>query len=282
MDLSVFNSLINLLDDKDEEVYSVTSNYLIGQGEIIIPKLEEIQKSSFNELVQIRIEFIVQQIYLSRIKRELGDWVRRGGVNIIEGAVLVAKTKFHQLDSSEIIEQVNLMSRDVWLEVDDNKSVFDKIKVLNQIILDHYGFTGNKSNFIDPYNFFINKSFETKRCSPIIMGIIYIAVAQRLSIPLYGVNLPGNFILAIQNKNEFLNDPSSYIYVNPFNNGRIFKKEEIDKYINQHNLEKLPDFYFPCDNASIIKQLISDLKFIYKKTKDTGNIDCLNVLEEVL
>jgi len=282
MNISVFNSLIKLLDDKDEEVFSVTSNYLIGQGEMIIPKLEEIQRDSSQELMQSRIEYVIQQIYLSGIKKELCDWVRRGGVNIIEGAVLVAKTKFHHLDSSKIIEQINLMSRDVWLEIDDNKSVFDKIKVLNQIIIDQYGFIGNKSNFIDPYNFFINKSFETKKCSPIILAIIYIAVAQRLSIPLYGVNLPGNFILAIQNRNEFVNDPSSFIYVNPFNNGRIFKKEEIDKYIQQNNLEKLPDFYYPCDNATIIKQLIFDLKFIYKKNKDMGNIDCLNVLEEVL
>ena len=53
-------------------------------------------------------------------------------------------------------------------------------------------------------------------------------------------------------------------YINVYNSGLIFSREDIDNYIKQLNISPLDIFYQPCSNLSIIKRCIRNLIGAYE------------------
>ena len=123
---------------------------------------------------------------------------------------------------------------------------------------------------------------ETKRGNPISLAIIYLAVANKLNIPVYGVNLPKNFILAY--KDEYRQYDSEdetediLFYINPYNKGSVLGKREIDYFIQQQKLEAKKEYFVPCTNKDIIVRLINNLILSYRKLQFIDKIEKLNEL----
>lgn len=105
------------------------------------------------------------------------------------------------------------------------------------------------------------------------MAIVYLSICQELDIPLYGVDVPGHFILAYAEEiDEVL------FYLNVFNRGTIFGREDIDKFLEQLGKEKNEKYYQSCDNLAIVKRLIQHLVFTYD---NLGYLDKKEELEEL-
>ena len=148
------------------------------------------------------------------------------------------------------------------------------------MIFDLYKFTRNTHNFYSPQNSFINQVLETKKGNPISLAIVYMAVAYKLGLPIYGVNLPKNFILAYKDdlRHYDASDESEDIlfYINPYNKGAILGKKEIDYFINQHKFKADKSYYIPCDNQAIVVRLINNLILSYEKLGFKDKIERLN------
>jgi regulator of sirC expression with transglutaminase-like and TPR domain len=93
-------------------------------------------------------------------------------------------------------KQVQQIKHDVWLEINDELTAMEKVKIINHILFDVHQFSGNIANYHAPQNSFINSVLETKKGNPVSLGILYMIIAQELQIPIYGVNLPEHFIVA--------------------------------------------------------------------------------------
>jgi regulator of sirC expression with transglutaminase-like and TPR domain len=120
------------------------------------------------------------------------------------------------------------------------------------------------------------------------MAIIYAYIAQRLDLPIYGVNLPKNFVLAYKDEISSFStysetDPNNILfYLNPFNKGAVFGRREIDYFIKQQNLEHEDKYFIPCTNKEMIKELIQNLLIAYEKLGYPDKIYDLNILLEIL
>ena len=58
-------ALLQLLDDPSNEVFNHVSQGILKQGEDIIPELEKAWETSLNEVLQERIENLIQEIQFS-------------------------------------------------------------------------------------------------------------------------------------------------------------------------------------------------------------------------
>ncbi len=272
-------ALINLLDDPDSTIYEDVKNQIISYGDDVIPHLEYAWENSLDHLLQQRVEEIIHHLQFNSIKNELADWKKSETKNLIEGAIIVAKHQYPDLHEDEINKYINQLTQDTWIELNDNLTALEKVKVLNQIIFEVHGFNGNLKNINSPQNSYINNVVETKKGNPITLAIIYLEVCQRLQIPIYGVNVPAHFILAFaEKKNDVL------FYLNVFNKGSVFSKYDIDKFLEQLKKEPKKEYYIPCDNLTTIKRLIQHLIYTYD---NLGYIDkkdeltlLLNILEQ--
>ena len=262
-------AMILLLEDPDEFVFTEISTQLLSMGNEVIPALENIWESTFNNTLQSRIEDIIQKIQFNTICEELKLWAATGGIDLLQGTILIARYQYPDLDVEAIRNQIEMIRKDIWLELNPNLTAFEKVRVINHILFDVYNFTGNTSNYHAPQNSYINNVLESHRGNPLLLSILYSCVAQGLNIPIYGVNLPEHFILAY--RDEFIIRDSDeeeepiLFYINPFSKGAVFSRREIDTFLKQLKLEPNRIFYESCSNVEIIKRQLRNLITAYEK-----------------
>lgn len=276
-------ALIALLDDPDKEVYNAVSENIINHGSSVVTLLEKAWESSSNELAQRRIESLIHSIQLNSTIENLTKWVNLGATDLLEGAYYISLYQYPDLQFTTIEKSIEKIKKDVWLELKENLTALEKVKILNHIFYEIHGYTSNTTNFFAPQNQFINQVIETKKGGPITLAILYSTIAQRLGLPIYSVNLPKNFILAYKDrfKTTISDDPRDSIlfYINPFNKGAVLGRKEIEHFLNQQNIESKDEFFLPCSNQVTISQLISSLNYSYEKL---GNLDKLNDLNLIM
>ena len=289
MNKNEIKALISLLDDPDESVFGEVSMKFLSLGEEVIPVLEDAWEYSFDTLIQNRIENIIHQIQFDLIKASLKEWMHADNQNLLEGALLIARYQYPDVDMNKVRKQIDQIKQDVWLELNDNLTALEKVNIINHILFDVHNFSGNTTNYHAPQNSYINNVLESKKGNPLLLSIIYTIVAQSLDIPVYGVNLPEHFILCYADT-EHMGVPSKkgnegsnvLFYINPFSKGAIFGKKEIEAFLKQLKLERLPIFYEPCSNLEIMKRLLRNLISSYEKLGYPDKSDELNQLLNTL
>ncbi len=269
---SELQALISLLDDPDADIFDEIRDKLISYGDDVIPHLESAWENSFDHLLQNRIENIIHYLQFDTIRTELAEWVKSER-DLVEGSIIIAKYQYPDLEKEKIHDYIKQVTQDVWLELNDNLTALEKIKVLNRVIFGIHGFYGNTKNINSPKNSYINHVIETKKGNPITLGIIYLAVCHKLNIPIYGVDVPAHFILAYAEQHEDV-----LFYLNVFNKGAVFNSMDIDKFLEQLKIEPKDEHYTPCSSLIIIKRLIQHLIYTYD---NLGYVEKKEELEEL-
>ncbi len=280
-------ALISLLDEPDEEVYEQIRGKIRVFGIDAIPVLESAWEDSFDPILQERIEEIIHMIQLDDLYAEVNSWAQLGSDDLLKGFMLAARSQYPDLDSEKIFKQVGQLVQDVWLELNDNLTALEKIKVVNHILFDVHKFRGNKSNMKSPDNLYLNTLLETKKGSPLSIGILYIIITRSLKLPVYGVDLPNHFVLAfmddITGEDEVLPDGNhALFYINPFNRGTLFTHNEIEAYIKQMKLPHNDNYFSPCNNLTIMKRVFGELINLHEGLGNTTKAEELKKLASAL
>lgn len=287
MDKNQVHALISLLDDPDELVYSQIKDKLLSMGADVIPVLESAWENSFDSVLQQRIEGIIHRIQFDNMRRSLREWSLPEQQDLLTGALLVARYQYPDLDEAHIRKHIEQIKQDIWLELNNNLTPLEKVRVINHILFDVHGFSANTTNYHAPQNSYINNVLETKKGNPVSLSIIYAVIAQDLRIPIYGVNLPEHFILAyVDNSPGFSLDSDNadrvLFYINPFSRGAPVNKKEIDAFLRQQRLEHKPEFFTPCSNLMIVRRLMNNLIMSYEKLGYPTKVDELRQLRDAL
>lgn len=264
------DALISLLDDPDDAIFEQIRGKLMSLGNEVIPALENAWENSFDSLIQQRIENIIHKIQFSSVLLRLKEWAKPENQNLLEGAVIVARYQYPDLDEEKIRKQIEQIKQDVWLELNNNLTALEKVRVINHIVFDVHSFSGNTTNYHAPQNSYLNNVLESKKGNPLSLSILYTLLAQDLNIPIYGVNLPEHFVLAYVDDHDvlpFTGDESDKVlfYINPFSRGAVFSRKEIDAFLKQLKLTPQNSFFEPCSNLDIIKRLLRNLILSYEK-----------------
>jgi regulator of sirC expression with transglutaminase-like and TPR domain len=280
------NALMHLLDEPNEDIFQAIHDRIFAHGKEAVHVLETTWENSFDPLIQHRIEELLHQIQFQELKKEMQMWSEFGHHDLMQGALLVAKFQYPDLDEDVIIKKIGQISQDVWLELNQNLTGLEKVKVINHILFDSHKLAGNLTNINSAENFYINNLLDSKKGSPLILGIIYISIAQGLRIPIYGVDLPRHFVLAYTD--EILISPKDIpegdvlFYVNPFNKGAVFTKNEIEVFIKQLKLERMDSYFTPCDNKTIIRRMMNELINIFDQSGNPVKRDEMAELLEMV
>ncbi|MFW5644310.1 MAG: transglutaminase-like domain-containing protein [Bacteroidota bacterium] len=275
-------ALINLLEDPDKRVHEAVSEKIKQKGTDIIPSLERAWESSLDQNLQQKIEEIIQEIQYTYVKTEMRNWRKTGGNDLLFGAYLVAKYQYPDLYFSEIEQQIESLRKEIWLEIHDNLTALEKVRVINHILFAINKFSRNTTNFYSPRNSYINQVLETKKGNPISLSVIYSVIAQKLGLPIYGINLPLNYILAYMDPYFDNEETEVLFYINPYNRGNVLSKKDIDNFLFQQKLERRKEYYSPCSNVDTIERMIRNLLFSYEKLGYTDKTDEINTLLKII
>jgi len=271
MEESKIKALISLLDDDDIEIISQVEKEIMSLGESIIPYLETEWEHNFNPLVQKRIEELIHTLHFELLRVRLAKWKEDGGKDLLEGMWLIATFQYPDLDYAKLKRDIEQLYYETWLELKNDLLPFDQVKILNSVLFGTMKFSANTKNFHSPSNSMINVVLETKKGNPISLCVVYMLVAQKLKMPIYGVNLPNLFILTYKSKD-------TQFYINAFNKGLIFSKADIDNYISHLNLTPVDIFYQPCSNIDIVTRALRNLVVSFEKVGDSDKVEEIKIL----
>ena len=294
---SEIKALIYLLDDTDIEVVSQVEERLFQLGRDVIPVLEQtLDIGDINELRQRRIDDIIKKIQTHTISADLRSWKENQQDDLLEGVFIINRIKYPEADLQFIDNLIDKIKLDVWLEMHYDLTAFEKIKILNYVLFDLHRFGGDNEDYHNPDNSYLSRVFERKKGNPIAIAVIYSLIAQRLRLPVFGINLPQHFIVGyLDNAKEIeslrLNDvkfmtpdqnSKVQFYINPFNKGSVFPKDNLYVFLKQVNIEPRDDYFLPCSNLEILKRMARNLISSYEKLKNPAMIQQFELVMRVL
>lgn len=280
-------SLITLLDDPDDSVFNLVLVEMLKEDISIVDRLEHIWETSFEKLVQERIEFIIQQIQLKDTKEKIKNWANQETLDLFEGIFLISRYQYPELKLKSIQIQLEKIRKDIWLEFKNSLTSLEKITILNHIFFDHYKFKINHENTESPQNCYINRVLDTRKGNPISITILYTLVARSLNLPVHYIDFDNNPLVGYFDKDiaqMVHGEDSKHIlfYINPSNKGAIIGPKEVD-YIQQS--ADLPDRRHqpePCPDRIIIKRLVEKLTNDYKQAGSLEKVSYLKEIAEIL
>ncbi len=245
-------ALISLLEDDDIQILEHVENKILSIGRPIIPLLEDSWTSSFDQKLQGRIEDILHTLQFEILKEKLQNWYQNEQDDLLKGLWILATYQYPDLEYNELKIKIEQLYFETWVAFQNVQHPIDQIRRLNSIFFEKLSFKANVNNFHSVNNSMINQVLESKKGNPISLAVVYMLIAQKLKLPVFGVNLPNLFVLTY--KSEELT-----FYINVFNRGVIFSKQDIDNYLKQLKLPQNESFYSPCDNLAILKRTLHNL-----------------------
>ncbi len=283
------HALIALMDDPDEQVYAHVRDRVLEIGPEAIQQLQTSwEESDLGLLFQSRIENLIHEIQFEACKTDLTTWYASSSKDLLKGALIVAKYQYPGLDEKSVLDYIERMRRDCWLEINPNMTAFEAVRIINKVIFEQYGFVGNSKNYNSSNNSYINTVIESRKGNPLSLSLIYSIIAQKLELPIYGVNLPNHFILAYMDNNGtnlFMSNGNEYgvlFYINTFSKGSIFQKEDIQQFLQSIQVTPDASHFQPCSNSDIIRRMLTNLIAAFQQVGSHEKVNELCELRSLL
>ncbi len=282
------SALIHLLDDPDEEVFRHVTDRLISLGTSVIPSLEDAWEKAFDPNLHYRLEELIHVIQFENLLHDLAIWTKKKSDDLFEGAMLISRYQYPDLDEFQIKEQIDRMSREIWQEMNYQLKPLEQVNVFNHVLFTLNGFSGNTQNIHDPQNHYLKHVLESKKGNPVSLAILYLILAEKIRMPVYGIILPQHCVLSFHKDYVLEDDPEQLIkssilfYINPFNKGIIFNRDDITLFLKKLNVPAMPSHYLPSNNREIISALINSLMISYELAGVMEKVKELTRLKEVI
>lgn len=258
MEEKEIKALISLLDDHDRQVADHVHDKIKSLGTMVIPFLEKEWESTLNADLQSRIENLIHELQTILLKERLMQWYTSDEKDLLTGMWIIATIQYPDIELQKLKQDLEQIHYDVWLTFNDGMTSMDRIKALNSVLFSKLRFGANTRNFQSPGNSMINVVLESKKGNPITLCVIYMLVARKLKLPVYGVNLPNMFMLLFR-------DQQQEFYINAFNRGLIFSRKDLENYIMEIQLTPQNSFFEPCSNEEIIRRSLRNLVMAFDK-----------------
>ncbi len=270
---SEISALFHLMDDPDADIFNAVSDRIISFGKGIIPNLENLWENTPDENIQERIEQLIHRLHFRDLTEEFVRWKGLPEPDLLGGALLAAKHQYPDLTAFSMLQEIEKMRRNIWLELNGYLTSLEQMKVVLIILFKYYRLKGVDVTYNNPNDFLLNKLLETKKGNTISIGILILIVCDLLGIPVKAVNIPHQFILAYynvpdENWDSIQSNPIEKInfYIDP-TNGQMLTHTEIENYFHQIAVAPAVSYFKPFDNKNVIRVLLEELAKCFEKQK---------------
>ncbi|ACU59450.1 transglutaminase-like domain-containing protein [Chitinophaga pinensis] len=281
------NALFHLLDDPDQEVYDTVANKILLFGKEIIPNLENLWENTVDESIQERIEQLIHRVHYSDLQVALQQWSKAETPDLLQGAILVARYQFPDMQPGQVVAEIERIKRNIWLELNNYLTPLEQINVLNSMIYNYFGLKGEEVAYVRKNQFFINQVIESRKGNPLTNGIVYQSLCAMLDLPVYAVNIPRQFILGyfdtFYDFNEMPrpDDTRILFFIDPIQ-GQIYSHQDVEGYLKRMSIPATPYYFQPQSNKRVIQFLLEELIKCFQDDKDAFRRDELKTLIKLL
>jgi regulator of sirC expression with transglutaminase-like and TPR domain len=128
-------------------------------------------------------------------------------VDLAEAALVVAAEEYEGLDVSAYLERLDALAARAAQRLTGCSSIVESATAINRFLFAEEGFAGNRDDYYDPRNSYLNDVLDRRSGIPITLSLVYLAVARRLGCDVRGVGFPGHFLVKWVGANQLIVDP---------------------------------------------------------------------------
>lgn len=189
---------------------------------------------------------------------------REDRIDLGYAALVMAQPEYPGLDIEAYVRRIDWLAEQVHKKVRTVMDPYRLIAGINDVLFAEEGIRGNRDNYYDPRNSFLNEVLERKLGIPITISVLYIEVARRLGLTLHGVGLPGHFLVKYVGEEE-------ETVIDPFHSGQVRSIEELQALLNEIYGGKVAfrsEFLSPVTKRQVLQRMLHNLKAIYLRQGD--------------
>jgi regulator of sirC expression with transglutaminase-like and TPR domain len=266
------SALFHLIDDPDEEVFNVISEKIVDYGKPIIPNLEHLWETTPDGPTQERIELLIHKLHYRDLAEDLRQWNVSGHHDLILGALLVCKFQYPELSTTPVLQEIEKVRRNIWLELNNYLTPLEQINIVTSIMYSYYGLKGGEISYKEPNEFLLHKTLESKRGNQLSNGILYLLLCEMLDVPVRAIHIPRQFIIAYFRpgySDENLSNPMQKIdfFIDP-TSGQVFTQQDVESYFKRIGVSPVDAYFRPRKNKKVIQYLLEEFSKCFSNDKD--------------
>lgn len=116
-------------------------------------------------------------------------------IRLPAAALAMARVGDPQLEFAPHLLLLSDMGRLAAERVRGAASADDRIARLNHFVFSELGFAGNRKDYYDPRNSFLNQVLDRRLGIPITLSLVYIEIAAACGVAVEGIGFPGHFLM---------------------------------------------------------------------------------------
>ena len=275
--LGQISFLIKLLTDRDKFVRSRVQEQLIDLGEDALPFLEIAVRSGDDDL-RIQANSVIQNILPQKLAEKFRQLAQKGlgqDIDLEKGMMLIMEFGYPNSDPEEFRQKLDALAQNFADILNPEAEPPEIVEAFTHFLFQQKGFKGNKDDYQNPENSFLNKVLDNQTGLPITLSAICVLLAKRLNLPIVGVGMPGHYIVKY-------NLPIEPIYFDPFHQGRLLTKKECIQIVEQfgHSFEE--HFLSQATQRETLIRMLNNLIQVYKKSNETKKAETLSEYVKIL
>ncbi|MEP7354243.1 MAG: transglutaminase-like domain-containing protein [Acidobacteriota bacterium] len=181
-----------------------------------------------------------------------------------QAAFEIAQLHAPDLGSSEhdpqpYLDQLNELAANLGDRLRNFNDGREFVEKAQSYLFGELGFQGNMTDYYDPLNNCLDHVLDRRVGNPITLSVLYMEIARRLQMPVYGISLPGHFVVQFD-------DRRYATYVDPFGGGEAITIEKCFTLAGA----KVPDpaLLRRATNKQIVMRMLHNLHGSYVRLHD--------------
>jgi regulator of sirC expression with transglutaminase-like and TPR domain len=174
-------------------------------------------------------------------------------------ALEIASIQFPGLEAEPFLDRLNELASQLGDRLRNFNDGRDFVETAQRYLFQELGFHGNEENYEDPLNCCLNQVLERRTGIPISLSVMYMEIARRLAMPVFGISLPRHFIIQF--------DDGNYdTYIDPFNGGRTITPMECFALAGARVADPL--LLSRASPKQIVMRMLQNLQRVYMQRND--------------
>ncbi len=208
----------------------------------------------------------VMTVSMHRFEPDLSDLAPLADdeIPLAHSVLRIALTEYPRLEKDRWLGEIDRLAERARARAsgDDESALVD---ALDAALFVEAGFHGNSALYYDPRNSFLNDVLERRTGIPISLSIVYIETGRRLGLDLFGIGLPGHFLVGHRGK-----DGRTQV-IDAFNRGSRLAREDCARLVEENGGDARAfeeRFLLPVSHRKILLRMLTNLKLIYVNNRD--------------
>ena len=200
------------------------------------------------------------------VAAELERAMNAPGAELAPAALAIARVEYPTLDAPRYLARLDEMGARAAERLGPvSELTSEAIQAFNEYLYDEEGFTGNREQYDDPRNSFLNEVLDRRTGIPISLAVVYLEVARRAKLAITGVNFPGHFLLRAPG-----GIAGDDLIIDPFHGGALLSEFDCRQLLRSHVGDEAAfdrSLLSPATRHDIVVRMLVNLKRLYVRMR---------------